>query len=145
MKSFEPHFGNGIQEWEFYLSYFFPKYFDLNRGAGWGSPPGVYLYLGGAGLVALGWMVFRRNFRAHLPAFAIIAGCSFFLANVYNSAWLLVQANTLLAQVCRGFNSLEGLAYRDGGSRGKHGSHISCQLICMNDYHILAPTFKEFS
>jgi hypothetical protein len=110
MKNFEPHFGNGVQEWEFYLSYFIPNYFDLERGLGWGAPPGVYMYLGAAALVALAWLVIRRNFRAHLPALAIIAGCSFFLANVNGSAWQLVQKNTLLAQVCRGFNFLEGLA-----------------------------------
>jgi hypothetical protein len=109
MKIFESHFGNGIQSWEFYLAYFIPNYFDLQRGPGWGHLEGTYLYLGAAFLVGLGWLLIRRNLRAHLPALAIIAGCSFFLANVNGVAWHMVERSRILAQACHSWNFLEGL------------------------------------
>lgn len=53
LKTFDPKYGEGIQNLEFYAAYFIPNYFKLGANpGGWGWPIGQYLWLGAAAILA---------------------------------------------------------------------------------------------
>ena len=53
LKTFDPKYGNGIRDPEFYLAYVIPNYFKLGGNpGGWGWPIGQYLWLGAAAILA---------------------------------------------------------------------------------------------
>lgn len=111
LKAFEPKYGSGVKQLEFYVAWLVPNYFDLGQHMfGWGQPPGQYLYLGVAALAALVWAIRRVNLRAHTQALAVAAVCLIGLTNPYNLVWrCLIEPSRLLAQMCHAWNFMEGL------------------------------------
>lgn len=111
LKTFDPKFGWGFRDPEFFVSYFIPNYFDFgHRAYGWGNPTGAYLYLGAPALFGLLWLVWRRNLHGHLPALAVLGVCLIVLTNPLSLIRVALEQSRLLIQMCHAWNFLAGLS-----------------------------------
>jgi hypothetical protein len=108
LKTFDPKYGNGIQNLEFYVAYFIPNYFKLGAdAAGWGSPSGQYLWLGAPGLFGLCCLIRPGKLRPYLPVLAIGGVLAIMLGNPFNFTTRILEQSRLAIQVVRSFNFLE--------------------------------------
>ncbi len=108
LKTPEKKYGGGIRGAEFYLSFFLPNYFNLNRSSNApGEPTAQYLYLGAPALFALAWTLYRR--RLNVPALALAAVSLVFMTNPFNLIGPVVDRLPFLSEICRDWNFLAGL------------------------------------
>ncbi len=108
LKTPEKKYGGGIQGAEFYLSFFLPNYFNLNRSSNApGEPTAQYFYLGAPALFALGWTLYRR--RLNVPALALAAVSLVFMTNPFHLIEPVVERLPFLSEICRDWNFLAGL------------------------------------
>lgn len=86
----------------FYLSFVLPNYFDFGIDVPVQTSPGFdYFYLGCAGLVGLGVVVWKRLFRAAAAGLAVVGVNLFLLADPLSAVEPLVNSLPVLSQVCR--------------------------------------------
>jgi hypothetical protein len=65
----EPKYGVGAYGWSVLLSYFLPNWFDFNRVHATDFDSGcLYMYVGLAGIFAIGWAAWRHRLRPYLQA-----------------------------------------------------------------------------
>jgi hypothetical protein len=77
----EPKYGFGAYGWSVLLSYFLPNWFDFNRVHATDFESGcLYMYVGLAGIFAIGWALWRRQLRPYLQALLGL-GVAVLLAN----------------------------------------------------------------
>jgi hypothetical protein len=108
LKTPEKKYGGGIQGAEFYLSFFLPNYFNLNRSSNApGEPTAQYFYLGAPALFALAWTLYRR--RLNTPALALAAVSLVFMTNPFHLVEPVVDRLPFLSEICRDWNFLAGL------------------------------------
>ncbi len=107
MKTFDPKYGFGVRDLEFYLALVVPNYFDLGRNVfGWGDPHGMYIYVGVPAIFGLLWAARARR-REWLPAGAVLAVCFVFLSNPFNIVSSVLEANRLSIQLVHTINFIE--------------------------------------
>ena len=115
LKEYEPRYGGGIHNPEFFVSYFIPNYFDFGiHSSITAHPGGEYLYLGAPaffGLLCLAIM--RRDKRSPnrplLPLFAVLVVGFVALTNPFNLVFLAVMKSYWLSQICRSWYFLAGI------------------------------------
>ncbi len=108
----------GIREFAFYISYFFPNYYDFALTTDVGANPGKdYLYLGGAGIVGIAAaLLFCRELGTRLlPLLAALAVSLAFVVNPGGLIGAIVQESTLLAQVVTDWYFLAGITASAAG------------------------------
>jgi hypothetical protein len=107
----EARYGLGIKDPRFYLSYLFPNFFNFGINIPIHTNPGMeYLYLGAPGLLGIALLFRRRKRLALLPSLAVGAVSLILLTNPYNIIWNVIQHSSLLAEVCRSWYFLAGIA-----------------------------------
>jgi len=108
----DAHYGQGIKDPLFYISYFIPNYFDFGLHVPIQTNFGKeYLYMGVpafAGILLL--LVYRRD-RVILPALLALVASAVFLTNPWGIVWNSIQWSTLLAGVFRDWYFLAGIAF----------------------------------
>ncbi len=108
LKTFDPKYGEGIQNLEFYAAYVVPNYFKLGVDpAGWGWPVGQYLWLGAPALFGLCCLIRPGKLRPYLPVLAIGLVLAIMLGNPFNFTARILEHSRLAIQVVRPFNFLE--------------------------------------
>jgi hypothetical protein len=110
LKMPEQRYGTGIKSWAFYLSYFFPNFYNFGLKVDVHTNPGKeYLYLGAPAFIGVLCLIRRRSFRVVVPALASGLVCLIFLTNPYGLVWSVIQHSALLAQIVRDWHFLAGV------------------------------------
>ncbi len=96
--------------WVLFSNLFLPNRFNQSRAVPMGPGEEQYLYIGAAGLFALGWLAVSRRWRAALPGIAIAGVCVWTMRNPFGWTGALLDALPRFTEIVRGWNFLAGLA-----------------------------------
>jgi hypothetical protein len=106
----EPRYGAGIKDPRFFLSYFFPNFFNFGMNVPIHESPGMeYLYLGAPALLGIGLLFRLRNARVLIPPLGVGLVSLILVTNPYDMVWSVIRHWSLLAEVCRSWYFLAGI------------------------------------
>jgi hypothetical protein len=112
----EPHYGAGIREPAFYLSYFLPNYFNFGLEVPVNENPGKeYLYMGAPALLGLALLVRHRRPRVLIPLFVLACVGLIGVTNPFGIVWTLIQHSATLASICRSYYFLAAVTLAIAG------------------------------
>jgi Bacterial membrane protein YfhO len=110
MKEKTSHYGPGIVDPMFYLSYLVPNYFNFGLKAPIFANPGFeYLYLGAAGILGLVLAAGRQPKRELLPFLGVIATCLVAVTNPFNLVWTAIRHSSMVSELIRDWYFLAGV------------------------------------
>ena len=107
-KAPELRYGVGFKDWEFYVPYFIPNYYNFNMGEPGGQVQ-EYLYLGAPAFFGFAWLVRRQRKRDVLPALVLGLVSVLFVTNPFGIVWAVIRHSSLSAQVFRDWYFLAGI------------------------------------
>jgi hypothetical protein len=106
----EPHYGTGIKQAEFFLSYLLPNYFNFGMNVSIFENPGrEYLYLGAPALLGIACCFRRRNPRELIPFLAVGVVSLIAVTNPFGMVSALIKHSSFLNEICRDYYFLAGL------------------------------------
>jgi hypothetical protein len=108
MKAKEKVYGAGLAGGAFfYLQFLLPNYYDQARSVGHlGPPQESYLYLGAAALLGCFRLLWRRQWKAILPACALLCAGMLFILNPGRVLEWIIGSLPLVSEACREWNFL---------------------------------------
>jgi hypothetical protein len=109
MKAAELKYGDGVRDAGIYVPYLVPNYYDFRIDAPLARHADVYSYLGVPAIFGLGWVIWRRKLRPHLPLLSVLAVTLIGLTNPFNLVWRLLSHSGSLMEICRDWYFLAGI------------------------------------
>ena len=104
-------YGSGIARWSALLPYFVPNWFDYNRRTTAPYPDeAFYLYLGLAGIFAIGWALRRRQAAPYFQALVPMLFCLILAGNPLFLVSRVIHRIPFLANSVQTYNFFEGIA-----------------------------------
>src|SRR5207302_2332395 len=105
-----PHYGAGIKDPWFYISFLVPNYYDFGLRVPVETNFGMdYLYLGAIGILGTCLLVFHRRLRDVMPPLAVLAASLILLVNPFGAVWALIRHSPLLSDMFRAWYFLPGI------------------------------------
>ena len=83
---------------------------DLNRGSSQHYLGVMYLYWGLPAIFAMGWALYRRNWRPYGQAAAVLAGCLILVLDPGGLIYRVILRIPALANTAQSYNFCEGMA-----------------------------------
>jgi hypothetical protein len=106
----EAHYGNGIRDARFYISYLAPNYFDFDLHTPVHTNAGYeYLYLGAPALLGIAWALRRRARVQSAPAWCMLAASVVVVTNPGGIVWVLLRRSAVLSDLVRSWYFLLGI------------------------------------
>jgi hypothetical protein len=104
-------YAGGIRHWSALLPFVVPNWFDYNRGSTLPNPgDAIYVYLGLAGVFAIGWALYTRKLRPYGQALFTGIACLMLAANPGYLVYKMMVRVPVLVRMVQSYNFYEGVS-----------------------------------